>query len=373
MQSKAKALPLGQVLEGDCIEIMAGLPADSIDVVFADPPYNLQLQRDLWRPNQTKVDAVDEAWDKFDGFAEYDRFSRAWLDACRRLLKPDGTLWVIGSYHNIYRLGAVLQDMGFWILNDVVWVKTNPMPNFRGVRFTNAHETLLWAAREKDSRYTFNHHAMKSMNDGKQMRSDWKIPLCTGKERIKLDGRKAHPTQKPEALLSRVLLSSTDPGDIVLDPFFGVGTTGAVATRLHRRWVGIERDPTYARLARARIQAIRPQPLDRAAFDVADHRRRAPRIPFPRLLELGLLEPGQALYFRRDPSLRATVKPDGRLRQGDQEGSIHQLGKALSGGSPCNGWDNWFIEDPVRGWVMLDVLRQQARAALADDEKRSSA
>ncbi len=364
MPTEGYLLPLEQVLEGDCIEIMAGLPEGSIDLVFADPPYNLQLRRDLWRPNQTKVDAVNDTWDQFEDFAAYDRFSRAWLEACRRLLKPDGTLWVIGSYHNIYRLGSILQNLGFWILNDVIWIKTNPMPNFRGIRFANAHETLLWAAKDREASYTFNHHAMKSLNDEKQMRSDWEIPLCTGKERIKVDGRKAHPTQKPEALLYRVLLASTDPGDVVLDPFFGVGTTGAVARRLHRKWIGVERDPNYARLSRERIEAIEPQLWDAATFDVADRRRRAPRIPFASLLELGLVEPGQTLYFRRDRDLQAKVKPDGRLQMGDQEGSIHQLGTLLSEGVPCNGWDHWYVENPAQGWVVLDVLRQQARRML---------
>jgi DNA modification methylase len=357
-------LPVGQVLVGDCVELLETLPGESIDLVFADPPYNLQLNGDLWRPNLTRVDAVDEDWDRFESFAAYDEFSRAWLGACRRVLKPDGALWVIGSYHNIYRLGTILQDLDYWILNDVVWIKTNPMPNFRGVRFANAHETLIWAARDRKARYTFNHHAMKAFNDGKQMRSDWELPLCTGAERIKLDGQKAHPTQKPESLLYRLILASTEPGDIILDPFFGVGTTGAVAQRLGRRWIGIERDKTYARLARERIAAVQTDALEDSFYDVADRKRRAPRVAFARLLELGLIDPGQQLVFRKDRSLTARVKPDGRLNMGEAEGSIHQLGKELSGGAPCNGWEHWFLQGDDGEWVVLDELRQRARDML---------
>lgn len=359
-------LPLGQILEGDCVDRLADLPEASVDVVFADPPYNLQLSGDLWRPNLTKVDAVDNGWDQFESFEAYDRFSRAWLSACRRVLKPDGTLWVIGTYHNIYRLGAIIQELGFWILNDVLWIKSNPMPNFRGVRFTNAHETLIWSAKSKESKYTFNHHAMKPFNQGKQMRSDWEIPLCTGRERIKVEGRKAHPTQKPEALLYRVLLASTNLGDIVLDPFFGTGTTGAVAKKLHRDWIGVERDHDYIEIAKTRIDAIEPEAFDQEVFDVRDRRRQAPRVPFALLLELGYLQPGQTLYFRKDKQQAARVKPDGRLHSGDREGSIHQLGKALAGGSPCNGWEHWYFLDQDDELQVIDVLREQVRRKWAE-------
>src|SRR5215468_3403168 len=243
-----------RVLVGDCVAQMAALPAASVDLVFADPPYNLQLKGDLKRPDDSRVEAVDDDWDKFASFAEYDAFTCAWLAACRRLLKPAGTLWVIGSYHNIFRVGAALQDLGFWILNDVVWRKSNPMPNFRGRRFTNAHETLIWAAREQTSRYTFNYEALKAGNEDVQVRSDWTIPLCTGEERLKqADGAKLHPTQKPEALVARVILAASRPGDVVLDPFFGTGTTGAVAKRLGRSFIGIEREKSYARAAEKRI------------------------------------------------------------------------------------------------------------------------
>ena len=361
-------LPRNTILTGDCIEVMQSLPASSVDLVFADPPYNLQLNGELWRPNVTRVDAVDDAWDQFDNFASYDAFTRAWLAAARRLLKPSGTLWVIGSYHNIYRVGSILQDLGFWILNDVVWVKTNPMPNFRGVRFANAHETLIWASRAKGARYTFNYHAMKPFNHDKQMRSDWLLPICTGAERIKEDGSKAHSTQKPEALLYRVLLASSNPGDVVLDPFFGSGTTGAVAKALHRDWLGIEREPAYIKLAKARIDAIDPAPLDKAVFDVRDRRRSAPRVSFARLVEAGYLKPGDALSFRKQRNATAFVRADGKLLHCGEAGSIHQLAKALAGG-PCNGWDQWYYEDEDGELQPLDRLRERYRVEVGHQEK----
>ncbi len=352
-------LPLNEILQGDCLQILPRLPERSVDLVFADPPYNLQLQKELWRPNLTRVEGVEEEWDRFASCEAYDAFTRAWLEGCRRVLKDSGALWVIGSYHNIFRIGRILQDLGFWILNDVVWIKTNPMPNFRGVRMANAHETLIWASKSKGSRYTFNHHAMKGLHGGKQMRSDWLIPVCNGRERLKEEGKKAHATQKPEALLYRVLLASSRPGDVVLDPFFGTGTTGVVAKRLHRRWIGIEREPRYVELARARIEAVAAEPYDPEVFEVDDSRHRPPRVPFARLLEYGLLRPGQRLYFRRDRSLAARVKPDGRLKLPDFEGSIHMAGKHLSGGSPCNGWEHWYFEDGGGELLPIDVLRRR--------------
>ena len=357
-----QALPLDQVLLGDCIELMKTLPAKSVDMIFADPPYNLQLQQELWRPNMTKVDAVDDAWDKFASLEEYDRFTRQWLQAAQRLLKDTGTLWVIGTYHNIFRIGAIMQDLGFWILNDVVWIKTNPMPNFRGVRFTNAHETLIWAAKHKKARYTFNYHAMKEINGGKQMRSDWVLPICSGAERIKINGKKAHSTQKPEALLYRVILASTNVGDVVLDPFFGTGTTGAVAKKLHRHWIGIEREPTYVEIARQRIDAVQPAPLLPAVFDVRDKKRLAPRVAFAQLVEAGFIQPGQKLYFQRDPQKVAYVRPDGKLKLAADgfEGSIHQVGKHLLGGRPCNGWEHWYFQRDGQ-WLPLDALREEYR------------
>jgi site-specific DNA-methyltransferase (adenine-specific) len=349
-----------QILQGDCLECLAQLPSQSVDLIFADPPYNLQLQGDLWRPNMTRVDAVEEAWDHFESFQAYDEFSQAWLQACRRILKEDGTLWVIGTYHNIFRLGKIMQDLGYWILNDVLWVKTNPMPNFKGVRFTNAHETLIWAAKSKEAKYTFNHHAMKALNEDKQMRSDWYFPICSGAERIKVSGRKAHPTQKPEALLYRVILASSQPGDLVLDPFFGTGTTGVVAKKLHRRWIGIERETEYVSLAQARINTTQPEPLDNKAFDVRDHKRLAPRIAFARLLEQGLLQPGETLYFNADRKRKAVVRADGKLAVDAFEGSIHQVGRHLSGGAPCNGWEHWYFERAGE-LQPIDVLREILR------------
>lgn len=359
---------LDEVHEGDCVELMQRLPAESVDLIFADPPYNLQLSHELFRPNMTRVDAVNDDWDRFDSFEAYDEFSRSWLSECHRLLRPDGCLWAIGTYHNVYRLGNIMQDLGYWILNDVVWIKTNPMPNFRGVRFTNAHETLLWAATAQSAKYTFNHHAMKGLNEGLQMRSDWRLPICSGKERIKIDGRKAHTTQKPEALLYRVLLASSNPGDVVLDPFFGTGTTGAVAKRLHRRWIGIERDPTYVQLARQRIAAIEPEPLDEQAFDVRDRRRLAPRVSLGALLEAGLIQPGATLVFRRQDTIRALVKPDGRIVCDGFEGSIHQVGRHLMHGSPCNGWEHWYFTAEDGSLRPIDELRERYRRQMGSDQ-----
>ncbi len=350
-------LPLNQVIHGDCVDVLAGLPEKSVDLIFADPPYNLQLQQNLYRPNMTLVDAVDDDWDRFDSFQSYDSFTHAWLNACRRVLKDNGTLWVIGSYHNIYRIGSILQDIGFWMLNDILWIKVNPMPNFRGVRFANAHETLLWAAKQKGSRYTFNHFAMKALNEDKQMRSDWLLPICSGQERLKQDGKKAHPTQKPEALLYRVLLSSSNPGDVVLDPFFGTGTTGAVAKKLHRRYIGIERDENYVNLARERLSAITPELFQENTFDVSDRRRQAPRVAFSTLLEYGLVSPGQPLFFKPNPSLIAHIRPDANLSMDGMVGSIHTLGKQLLNGAPCNGWDNWLYMYKNGASVDTNVLR----------------
>jgi modification methylase len=346
------------VVDGDCLAEMARLPAASVDLVFADPPYNLQLSGELHRPDNSRVDGVEADWDKFADFAAYDRFTRAWLGECRRLLKPAGALWVIGSYHNIFRIGAILQDLGFWILNDVVWRKSNPMPNFRGRRFTNAHETLLWCAADRDARYTFNYEAMKALNDELQMRSDWLIPICGGPERLKGgDGKKAHPTQKPEALLHRVLLASSRPGDIVLDPFCGTGTTGAVAKRLGRRFIGIERDPGYAALARERIAGVAPAESDLVSLQ---SKREAPRVPFGSLVERGLVRPGEVLS---DQSGRwtARVRADGSLISAEHKGSIHWVAAQLQGAPACNGWAFWYVQRRG-GAVPIDALRQQVRA-----------
>ena len=359
----AAGLPVDTILAGDCIEVMRALPAGSVDLVFADPPYNLQLKGTLHRPDNSLVDAVDDAWDRFDGFAAYDAFTRAWLAEARRILKPNGALWVIGSYHNIFRVGAALQDAGFWILNDVIWRKANPMPNFRGKRLTNAHETMIWASRSEGAKYTFNYEALKALNDGVQMRSDWVIPLCTGHERLKdAEGQKAHPTQKPEALLHRILVGCTNPGDVVLDPFFGTGTTGAVAKALGRRWIGIEREPAYRAAAAARIAQVRPWPAEGVA--VTGSKRAEPRVAFGTLVERGMLRPGEVLYSPRGAT--AKVRADGTLVGADVTGSIHQVGAHYEGAPSCNGWTYWhFRRDGVP--VPIDVLRQQVRAGMAGD------
>ncbi len=359
----ASGLPLNTILAGDCAEVMRSLPEASVDLIFADPPYNLQLKGELHRPDNSRVDAVDDAWDQFASFETYDRFTRDWLAAARRVLKPDGAIWVIGSYHNIFRVGAAMQDAGFWLLNDVVWRKTNPMPNFRGKRLTNAHETLIWAARQENSRYTFNYEAAKAANDGVQLRSDWVLPLCTGHERLKdEDGAKAHPTQKPEALLYRVLMATTSPGDVVLDPFFGTGTTGAVAKMLGRQWIGIEREEGYRKAAEARLAKVRA--YDASALAFTGSKRAEPRVPFGQVVERGLLRPGEELVGPRKH--RARIRADGTLSADGITGSIHQVGAHIERAPSCNGWTYWhFRRDGMD--VSIDVLRQQIRAEMEAD------
>ncbi len=362
------SLPLGRILEGDCIEAMRGLPAASVDMVFADPPYNLQLGGDLNRPDGSHVDAVTDAWDKFASFQTYDDFTRAWLTEARRVLKPNGSLWVIGSYHNIFRVGAILQDLGFWILNDIVWRKANPMPNFKGTRFTNAHETLIWAATGEKARYTFNYRTMKTLNDELQMRSDWVLPICGGPERIRKDGVKAHPTQKPEALLYRVMLATTNKGDVVLDPFFGTGTTGAVARRLGREWIGCERETDYIAVAHERIAAALP--LDESAMTTMQSAKPTRRVAFGALVETGWLAPGTQVFDKKRKFI-AQVRADGSLAvekagaANAETGSIHGLGAALQGAPSCNGWTFWHVEHA--GEVKpLDALRQLYLLATED-------
>lgn len=352
-----------QIIQGDSIAAMAAMAPESVDLVFADPPYNLQLGGDLTRPDGSHVDAVTDDWDRFGSFADYDRFTRDWLSAARRVMKPDAGLWVIGTYHNIFRVGTILQDLGFWVLNDIVWRKSNPMPNFKGTRFTNAHETLIWASKSPQARPTFNYKAMKALNEDLQMRSDWVLPICAGAERVKVDGVKAHPTQKPEALLHRILLATTNEGDLVLDPFFGSGTTGAVAKRLGRDWIGLEREARYARVAQARIDAVVPlAPEDRV---ITGEARAAPRVAFGQLVETGLLSPGATLTDRQRRH-KARVRADGSLSleggpQVGRAGSIHQLGAAVQGLPSCNGWTFWHIESRGR-LVPLDQMREVYRA-----------
>jgi modification methylase len=353
---------LDTILKGDCVAAMNRLPDASVDVIFADPPYNLQLNGDLHRPDQSKVDAVDDEWDQFDSFEAYDAFTRAWLLAARRVLKPNGTIWVIGSYHNIFRVGAKLQDLGFWILNDIVWRKTNPMPNFRGRRFQNAHETMIWASRDSKAKgYTFNYEAMKAANEDVQMRSDWLFPICTGNERLKdAKGDKLHPTQKPEALLARVMLASTKPGDVVLDPFFGSGTTGAVAKRLGRHFVGIEREQDYIDAALERIEAVKP--LGAMELTVLTGKRAEPRVAFGSLVDTGLIKAGTTLW---DSQRRwsARVRADGTLSIGEDAGSIHKMGARVQGFDACNGWTFWHYERHG-GLTPIDELRRIARLGI---------
>ncbi|HEX9369529.1 MAG TPA: DNA methyltransferase [Roseiflexaceae bacterium] len=372
VRKEARAdLLLDHIYHGDCLDIMSRLPEKSVDLIFADPPYNLQLRGELLRPNLTVVDAVDDEWDQFGSFTDYDNFTHEWLSACRRVLKDTGTIWVIGSYHNIYRVGTILQNLGYWILNDVIWVKTNPMPNFRGVRFTNAHETLLWCKKSQDQKkYTFNYHAMKGMNEDKQMRSDWEIALCTGAERISVNGEKLHTTQKPEAILYRVILSSSNPGDVVLDPFFGTGTTGAVAKRLGRRFIGIEKDQSYIEGARRRIDTITPRMFGDEVLGRFETKRSAPRIAFSSIVENGLLSPGDALYFNQHRDRIAIVLADGSLRLSDgRKGSIHQTGAAISNQPACNGWERWFYEDEHGNLIVIDTLREKIRKLVGSNGK----
>lgn len=355
-------LPVNRILRGDCIENMRSLPSQSIDMIFADPPYNLQLGGDLNRPDGSHVNAVTDEWDKFDSFAAYDRFTREWLTEARRILKPNGSIWVIGSYHNIFRVGAMMQDLGFWILNDIIWRKSNPMPNFKGTRFTNAHETLIWASMGEKAKYTFNYRAMKTLNDELQMRSDWVLPICSGQERLRRNGVKAHPTQKPEALLYRVMLATTQKGDVVLDPFFGTGTTGAVAKRLGRDWIGCEREESYIEVAEERIEMALP--LDESALTTMQSPRSAPKVAFGQLVESGWLKPGCTLFDKKR-RFTATVRADGSLAADDKTGSIHSLGAGLQGAPSCNGWTFWHLEH--EGEVKpIDALRQLYLLAVED-------
>lgn len=361
------ALPVDTVINGDCVQVLNSLPEKSVDLIFADPPYNLQLQNELIRPNQTLVDAVNDEWDKFDDFNSYDRFTEQWLSACRRVLTDEGSIWVIGSYHNIFRVGRIMMDLGFWVLNDVIWFKTNPMPNFRGTRFTNATETMIWAKKSQEQkRYTFNYHAMKYLNEEKQMPNVWQIPLCTGAERVKVDGKKAHSTQKPEALLYRVLLASSNVGDVVLDPFFGSGTTGAVAKKLKRHYIGIEREPTYVEIARDRITAI-PEPLFADEVIETESKRDAPRVSFSALIEAGYVNVGTVVYSGTG-DFQATVCADGRLDTGDFKGSIHKVAAHLLQQPAHNGWEFWYVRDEHGKLRSIDALRDAYRQENASSD-----
>jgi len=359
--SAINKLPLNRIVRGDCIDVMNSLPEKSVDVIFADPPYNMQLKDTLHRPDNSKVDGVHDAWDQFSSFAAYDKFTHEWLTAARRILKDTGTIWVIGSYHNIFRVGNAMQNLEYWLLNDIIWRKSNPMPNFRGTRFTNAHETLIWAGKSADkSGYTFNYNAMKAMNDDTQMRSDWVLPICSGKERIKVNGKKAHTTQKPESLLFRVIMASTKPGDVVLDPFFGTGTTGAVAKRMGRNYIGIEREIDYIKVATARIAKVTT--LKDEDLEYTKSKRAEPRVPFGNLLERGMIRPGEMLY---DSNRRHAVKvrADGTVVAKNVTGSIHKMGAHVQNATACNGWTFWHVEK--KGELLsIDTYRQEVRAEM---------
>lgn len=344
---------LNKIIKGDVIEVLRKLPDDSVDLIFADPPYNLQLREELWRPNQTKVDAVTDKWDKFENFGEYDEFSKCWLSECKRVMKKEAAIWVIGTYHNIFRVGKIMQDLGFWFINDVIWVKTNPMPNFRGTRFTNAHETLLFAVKDRDAQYTFHYKSMRTFNDGLQMRSDWEIPICSGEERIRINGEKAHSTQKPEELLRRIIISTSDPGDVVLDPFAGSGTTAAVSKLLGRNYIGIEREEKYIQVAEERISRIKPLEPQLLLYPLEN---KQPKVPFGNLLGAGMIVDGETLYSK-DKRMSATVLANATLVSGEIKGSIHSVSAALLGKPSFNGWSYWFVERDGR-LISIDDLRK---------------
>jgi len=353
------------ILQGDCVDVLNGLPEKSVDVIFADPPYNLQLENKLIRPNETEVDAVNDDWDKFVSLDEYDKFTHSWLSACRRVLSDTGTIWVIGTYHNIFRVGRIMADLGYWTLNDIVWIKTNPMPNFRGVRFTNAHETLIWAKKsKKQTKYVFNYQAMKMYNDEKQMRSDWYIPICSGNERCKFNGGKAHSTQKPEALLRRVILSSTNIGHTVLDPFFGSGTTGAVAKSLKRHWIGIEKEKKYIDVAKARIDSTSPGLLDNDYY-TTPAKKDLPKVSFANLVEAGLFKEGDILYSSNKKH-RAMICADGAIKNDKIRSSIHRVGAFVEERKSCNGWDYWFYIDKKGQLKSIDEIRNIYRNKYLD-------
>jgi modification methylase len=360
---------LNQLHHGDALAVMATLPEKSVDLIFADPPYNLQLQQALWRPNHTQVDAVDDEWDQFEDFNAYDAFTRQWLTAARRVMNDNATIWISGTYHNIFRVGTLLQDLDFWILNTITWFKTNAMPNFRGTRLKNDVEFVIWAKKSATSGYTFHHHQMKQFNDfspGKQLGSVWKIPACGGEERLKDgDGKKLHPTQKPEELLKRIIVASSSPGDVVLDPFSGTGTTAVVAKHLHRQWIGIEQDETYLAAAQERIDQT--QPLDPDDPLIQDSLEAKPaRIPFKQLIEDGYLQPDQELYLDT-PEHAAVIQADGLIHANGFTGSIHRVGAQLKNAPSCNGWLHWKYFDQKTGThQLLDVLRERIRAQNAE-------
>ena len=344
-----------KIINGDCLIELKKIPDRTFDLVFADPPYNLQLKNKLTRPDNSEVNAVDDKWDQFESFKKYDEFTISWLKECKRILKKNGALWVIGSYHNIFRLGATIQNLGFWILNDVIWNKNNPMPNFRGTRFTNAHETLIWASKNQKSKYTFNYQSLKCLNDDLQMRSNWNLPICSGGERLKKNGKKVHSTQKPESLLHRILLASSNRGDYILDPFLGSGTTAVVAKKLGRICFGIEKENKYFNAAKQRLN--KTIPIKDNYLDTLQNNRSKPRIPFGSLVELGIVKPGMDIFDQKR-KINAKIMADGSIKYQKSEGSIHKIAAKILGAESCNGWTYWHYN--MNGSIVpIDNLRQK--------------
>ena len=346
-----------RIINGDSLKELKNIPSESFDLIFADPPYNLQLKKELNRPDSSKVNAVNDEWDKFESFKSYDEFTLNWLSECKRILKKDGTIWVIGSYHNIFRVGCKIQDLGFWILNDVIWNKNNPMPNFRGTRFTNAHETLIWASKSEKSKYTFNYQSLKCLNDDLQMRSTWKLPICSGNERLKQKGKKVHSTQKPEALLHRILLASSNKNDFILDPFSGSGTTAVVAKKLGRIFLGIEKDKNYFEASIRRVKNTKP--IEENYLDTLKNNRSKPRVPFGSLVEMGVIRPGTEIYDKKK-KINAKIMVDGSIKYQETEGSIHKIAAKILGAESCNGWTYWYYKSG-NSLKSIDELRQRLR------------
>ncbi len=344
-----------KLINGDSLEELKKIPEETFDLIFADPPYNLQLKNSLTRPDRSMVNAVNDKWDQFENFKKYDDFTYSWLSECKRILKKNGAIWVIGSYHNIFRVGSAIQNLGFWILNDVIWNKKNPMPNFRGTRFTNAHETLIWASKSEKSKYTFNYQSLKCLNDDLQMRSNWELPICNGSERLKKNGKKVHSTQKPESLLHRILLATSKKNDLILDPFLGSGTTAAVAKKLGRNYCGIEKDKIYFKAIEKRLKKTKP--IEDDYLDTLQNNRSKPRIPFGSLVELGIIKPGTTIFDNKK-KISAKIMADGSIKHAQAEGSIHKVAAKILGAESCNGWTYWHYN--LNGTVVpIDHLRKR--------------
>ena len=346
---------LNKIVNGNSLEILKTIPNKTFDLVFADPPYNLQIGKKLKRPDDSKVNGVNDKWDQFKSFDDYDNFCKKWLTECKRVLKDNGSIWVIGTYHNIFRLGYHIQNKGYWMLNDVIWRKNNPMPNFRGTRFTNAHETLIWASKNKNSKYTFNYQSLKCLNDDLQMRSDWTLPICNGSERIKRNGKKVHSAQKPESLLHRILLASTNKGDFVFDPFLGTGTTAVVAKKLGRNYFGVEKEKKYFQTSKQRLE--KTIKIEDHYLDTIKNNKSKPRVPFGSLVELGIVKPGMSVFDQKK-KVNAKIMADGSIKYQNSEGSIHKVAAKIIGAESCNGWTYWHYNK--NGSILpIDHLRQR--------------